>query len=65
MKAGTHTQVPVPMTKDGMKAGAHTQVPVPMTQSSDIRKKKKHYSRVDAFSRCQAKTTLQGYWHEL
>ena len=35
MKAGTHTQVPVPMTKyskkDDMKAGAHTQVPVPMT----------------------------------
>ena len=31
----------------------------------DIRKKKKCYSRGYAIARCQAKTTLKSYWHEL
>ena len=33
--------------------------------TSDIRKKKKCYSRGYAIARCQAKTTLKSYWHEL
>ena len=31
----------------------------------DIREKKKCYSRGYAIARCQAKTTLKSYWHEL
>ena len=33
--------------------------------TSDIREKKKCYSRGYAIARCQAKTTLKSYWHEL
>ena len=42
---------------------AMTQAPVPT--ASDIREKKKCYSRGYAIARCQAKTTLKSYWHEL
>ena len=44
----------------GMWSAQHLWFP-----ASDIRKKKKCYSRGNAFARCQAKTTLKSYWHEL
>ena len=44
----------------GMWSAQHRRFP-----TSDIREKKKCYSRGYAIARCQAKTTLKSYWHEL
>ena len=42
-----------------MGTGTWVWVPVPMTRTKEC------YSRGYAFARCQAKTTLQSYGHEL
>ena len=43
----------------------YSQSQTPCDTTSDIREKEKCYSRGYAIARCQAKTTLKSYWHEL
>ena len=58
--AQQETKVPQGRCHQRMWSAQHLWFP-----TSDIRKKKKCYSRGYAIARCQAKTTLKSYWHEL